>query len=390
MKLELLAFLCSVLPAAKALESWAFAEVTSAKVPIAVSDHSGVRSPDNGIIYLAGGCDHPSGNVWNADFATFVCNSVTDAFFAFDPVTKTFETLETLPRPRYRHSSAIVGGKVWLLGGRTLFDDLIPEIDAYDIATNTWSTPSSLPAEYVVSDQAGFGTSDIYIAGGYDQNYTAMTTVVKISGDGQTFTKVGDLNEERGDVFGVAKKDGTKAYVAGGFTHSNWCKPLTSAEEFDFATETWTSLPDLVDARGEIALVENSGHLYAIGGEGPLDEGLCASNNYTIATKTVATDRIEILNDGETAWQVLEDFPEERFRFAAVGVEEDDVIYTFGGQVKFDEDCQCFKTTDKVFVYGKPEDVAEKGDVVEPDSGSAKSHCVTVAISALGLVLAFL
>ena len=56
MKIELLAFLCSVLPAAKALESWAFAEVTSAKVPIAVSDHSGVRSPENGIIYLAGGC----------------------------------------------------------------------------------------------------------------------------------------------------------------------------------------------------------------------------------------------------------------------------------------------------------------------------------------------
>lgn len=55
MKIELLAFFCSALPTASALESWTFAEV-DAKVPIAVSDHSGVRSPDNGLIYLAGGC----------------------------------------------------------------------------------------------------------------------------------------------------------------------------------------------------------------------------------------------------------------------------------------------------------------------------------------------
>jgi len=387
MKIELLAFFCSALPTASALESWTFAEV-DAKVPIAVSDHSGVRSPDNGLIYLAGGCDDTSGNVWNANYSTFMCGSVTDAFYAFDPASKTFKTLKALPRPRYRHSSAIVDNKVWLLGGRTLFDAVIPEIDVYDISSKTWSTPSSLPAEFQVSDHAGFGTSDVYIAGGYDANYTAKKTVVKISSDGQTFAKVGDLNVERGDVFGVANKDGTKAYVGGGFTHTNWCKPLTSAEEYDFSTGQWTSLPDLLDARGEIALVENSGHLYAIGGEGPLNEASCNANNYTIATKTVATDRIEILMDGETAWKILENFPEERFRFAAVGVEEDDVIYTFGGQVKFDGSCQCFKTTDKVFVYGKPEDVADKGTII--DAGSTKSLFVTVAACALGLALASL
>ena len=55
MKIETIAFLCWALPFANSLESWAFAEV-DAKVPIAVSDHSGVRSPDNGLIYLAGGC----------------------------------------------------------------------------------------------------------------------------------------------------------------------------------------------------------------------------------------------------------------------------------------------------------------------------------------------
>jgi len=385
MKFEFFAFMCSVLPAATALESWTFAEV-DAKLPKAISDHSGVRSPDNGLIYLAGGCDDANGNAWNADWKTFVCGSVADAFFVFDSVSKTFETLTNLPRPRYRHSTAIVDNKVWLLGGRTLEDGLIPEIDMYDIATKTWTTPGNLPEAYVVSDQAGFFTSDIYIAGGYDQDYTAVNRVVKISADGKNFTEVGSLKTERGDVYGVTSKDGSKAYVAGGFSHTNFCAPLTSVEEFDIASNTWTSLPELIDARGEIALIENSGHLYAIGGEGPLDQGICEAENYTVATYTVATDRIEILSSGETEWKVLKNFPEERFRFAAVGVEDEDVIYTFGGQVKFNETCQCFKTTDKVFVYGKPADIADKGAIVT-DAGSSKSLYVTVAAGVVGVVL---
>jgi hypothetical protein len=59
----------------------------------------------------------------------FACSSLSKSLYTFDPEDEEFEQLVDLPRPRYRHSSAIVKNKVWLVGGRDLVDNLIPEVD---------------------------------------------------------------------------------------------------------------------------------------------------------------------------------------------------------------------------------------------------------------------
>jgi hypothetical protein len=46
--------------------------------------------------------------------------------------------------------------------------------------------------------------------------------------------------------------------------------------------------------------------------------------------------------------------PQALFRFAAAEWETSDdegVIFVFGGQVGFDPDCECFRTTNKVMVF---------------------------------------
>lgn len=262
-------------------------------------------------------------------------------------------------------------------------NSLIAAIDVFDIATGTWTTVGSLPDNYLVSDHASFVHDEIYIAGGYNFEYAAQTTVLKIALNGTTFEEAPPLAVARGDIIGVASNDGSSAYVAGGFTDLDWCQPLFSVEKYDFDTSEWTTLADLIDARGEIVLVENRNHLYSLGGEGPLDYDGCIAETFDVSTKTVATDRIEILMDGETSWKILESFPEKRFRFAAVGVQEDDVIYTFGGQTAFDEDCECFKTTDGVYIFGTAEDVEAKGTIIAKDSASAKSIGATLIACAL-------
>jgi hypothetical protein len=239
----------------------------------------------------------------------------------------------------------------------------------------------------LVSDHASFVQDEVYIAGGYDATYTAMTTVLKIGFNGTTFEEVAPLNVARGDIVGVTSNDGSSAFVAGGFSHVDWCQPLVSVEEYKFGTNEWSTLPDLMDARGEIVLVESGNHLYSLGGEGPLDYEGCSTDTYQISTKTIATDRIEILMDGETEWKILESFPKERFRFAAVGIAEDDIIYTFGGQTAFDEDCQCFKTTDGVYIFGSISDVEAKGTYIpkesDADAGSSKSVATALVAGAL-------
>ena len=49
-----------------------------------------------------------------------------------------------MPAPRYSAASAVVDGKLWLMGGRTNFTPLSTVI-IYDVATDTWAAGPELP-----------------------------------------------------------------------------------------------------------------------------------------------------------------------------------------------------------------------------------------------------
>lgn len=73
--------------------------------------------------------DDEEGNKFIGD-GQVVCSSISKSFYIFDPVDEEFSDLPDLPRARYRHSSAIAGNKIWIVGGRTIPDDeLIPKVD---------------------------------------------------------------------------------------------------------------------------------------------------------------------------------------------------------------------------------------------------------------------
>lgn len=224
-----------------------------------------------------------------------------------------------------------------------------------------------LPSQYQTSDHASFtqGSSSspfLHIAGGYNQTYGAQDTVFRIntaaSTDSLVLEEVAPLLEARGDIFGAANN--LEAYVGGGFTDANgFCAPLATVEKYDFVSDTWSKEPDLINARGEIVLVELNSKLYAMGGERQI-ENICAITGDTDPGElTVGLELVEVLEAGE--WKVVDEFANHKFRFAAVGDDETGVIYAFGGQTEWDNDCECFKTTDDVQSFGEP----------GPGSGSA-------------------
>ena len=112
-------------------EGWVFGTRDGVTLPKAISDHTATLSSD-GMVYIAGGCDGENGNEWDPAFGDngmFLCGSISDSLYSFDPVDGVFAELTKLPRARYRHSAAIVDNKLWIMGGRTLYDNLIAEID---------------------------------------------------------------------------------------------------------------------------------------------------------------------------------------------------------------------------------------------------------------------
>jgi hypothetical protein len=162
-----------------------------------------------------------------------------------------------------------------------------------------------------------------------------------------TVEEMSPLVEARGDIF--AASDNNFAYVGGGFTDANdFCAPITSAEKYEFAANTWTTLPPLINERGEIVMVESNGDVFAMGGERQI-EGVCELTGTTDPGElTVGLEVVEVLSDGE--WKVIEGFDDHKFRFAAVSV--DGLIYAFGGQAAWDNECECFKTTDDIQLLG--------------------------------------
>lgn len=347
-------------------------EVLESRLPKKLSDHTASVASD-GLMYIAGGCDSIDGNVYitlGNNEGYFACDSISSSFYSFDPTTRIFETLGEIPRPRYRHTSSSVGNQLWLIGGRDPAGDIIPEIDVYNIDSKSWSTVT-LPSQYLVSDHASFTQepSYVFIAGGYDQNYTAYDTLARIDtstlgDDSLTIDAMAPLLTARGDISGAVASNGLSAFVTGGFTDANgFCAPLGSTEQYTFASNTWTELPNLINERGEVVLVDVNNHLYALGGERQI-EGICDSAGDEIdpGEQTVGTDEVEVFENN--AWSVISDFPNHRFRFAAA-VDKDGLIFAFGGQTAYDGACQCFRTTDDVAIFGQVVDSSSAAIVID-------------------------
>lgn len=364
-KPALLLLACSVLCAANQWEV-----LDDVQLPKALSDNTATATP-SGQILVAGGCDAPNGNTFidaegnQLDF--FICESISDELYAFDPVEGLFTTLAKLPRPRYRHAAVYAGGKLWLVGGRNVPDDaVIGEVDVYDPETNSWSTPGSIPSTRLTSDNGAFTNADesqVYVVGGYNPFYSnpdALTNLFTIdvaralNADSPSIV-IGDkrpMQTQRGDIHAVTDSKGTKAYVTGGFSMYP-CSPLKSVEVYDIEADSWSYTGDLSSARGDKALVELGNKIYAVGGE-TSHKDQCSENPDDVpplSAQSVAVDAVEVLLPNKKNWSVVASIPNFRFRFSAASHPASGKIYTFGGQDAFDSDCNCFPTSDTVVAY---------------------------------------
>lgn len=158
-----------------------------------------------------------------------------------------------------------------------------------------------------------------------------------------------DMNLERGDVASASAD--SYALIAGGFTHdNNFCEPHVEAESYSFADNVWTKIDDMTYGRGDKVLVALGNEIYALGGERQI-EGKCELEDLPEpGERTIVIDKVERYDVDVDEWFTLADLPTGHlFRFAGVGYKDE--IYTFGGQQRYDLDCNCFKTADEITIY---------------------------------------
>ena len=110
------------------------------KLPKPLSDVSASVGQD-GLIYIAGGCDSSFGSQYSDEEGTFLCNSVSSSFYSFNPETQQFTTLKDMPAARYRHAAVAINNQIWLVGGRDADDRVQGEVH---VSKHLATTSSSL------------------------------------------------------------------------------------------------------------------------------------------------------------------------------------------------------------------------------------------------------
>ncbi|GMR43353.1 hypothetical protein PMAYCL1PPCAC_13548, partial [Pristionchus mayeri] len=232
-------------------------------------------------------------------------NESTMAFY--DPIMDRWTKCKSLPSTRGRDGVAIVGTKIFAIGG---YDgkDRLKSVDVYDAITDKWEKAADMSTE---RSAVGAGVIDgkIYAAGGYNGQasmnsmemlnpdvavpaWTMMAPMHHLRGapaacafngklyvigghDGQQVWKHGECYDPATNTwsmiaemkykrcrFGAAVCDG-QIYVVGGFDGAAF---LRDAERYDPSTNTWITIKQTKERRSRSAVAVSCGKLFVIGG----------------------------------------------------------------------------------------------------------------------------
>jgi N-acetylneuraminic acid mutarotase len=196
----------------------------------------------NGTLYAVGG---------------YRCCVYPAAVEAYDPARDTWTTRASLPTPRKDLGAATVGGILYAVGGNNRFTSTggpVGTVEAYDPATDTWTTKAPMPT---ARHRLGVAAVDgiIYAVGGIDAAGNILTTLEVYDPATDTWTTKAPMPTARAD-FGIAVVNGV-LYAVGAYNSA-------TVEAYDPLTDTWTTKAPMPTALRSVAAAGMDGVLYAV------------------------------------------------------------------------------------------------------------------------------
>ncbi|MDD5658284.1 MAG: hypothetical protein PHF00_13615, partial [Elusimicrobia bacterium] len=199
-------------------------------------------------------------------------------------------TKANVPTPRYESAAAVLGRKIYLLGGYS--PSYHNENEEYDQAANTWLTKAPMPTARNQLCAAAVG-GRIYAFGGTNGSPLALNEEYDPAANAWT-TKANMPTARR---MSAATAMGDKIYALGGDNGS----VLDQNEGYDPSANTWTTKTAMPTPRYKFtATAAGNGKLYAAGG--------CAS---------VKLSTNEEYDPAANAWSTKASMPTPRYAHAA-------------------------------------------------------------------------
>ncbi len=217
-----------------------------------------------------------------------------------------------LPSYRYEFGGAVVGDKIFVVGGiyAPSVYNVTKKNECFDVATAKWELCADHP---VVVHHPG-ATADgnkVYIIGGNGIRITSSSYAHSYNPETDSWQRLADMPTKR-CALGLSHWGG-KIYAVGGADNKS---PLAILEEYDIQTNSWQRQADMPTAREHLFAVATGGKIYAIGGY---------QND-----RFHNVDTFESYDVEKKVWETLPPVPARISGFSACVW--GDSIFTFGGE----------------------------------------------------------
>jgi N-acetylneuraminic acid mutarotase len=212
----------------------------------------------NGMLYAIGGMDL-GGNNW-------ISLSVVEEY---DPKTDKWVRKQDMPTSRWSLGTSAVNGKIYAIGGGTN-GALYRIVEEYDPSSDTWERKADMPTA-----RDGFSTcvvnGVIYAIGGWLLGGGLSATAVEAyDPKTDTWTRKANMLTGRQGLATVVVD--SKIYAIGGLSKGtlildvNPKDILSSVEEYNPVTDTWTEKSNMPEKRAGLATCAINGRIYVFGG----------------------------------------------------------------------------------------------------------------------------
>jgi N-acetylneuraminic acid mutarotase len=210
----------------------------------------------DGKIYVFGGSDG---------------GTLTSSVEEYNPSTNTWTEKSPMPVPKMHFQTEVINGKIYIIGGLNPVDGVGPavnttSVEVYDPVKNEWTQKSPMKTPRF-SFQTEIVEGKIYAMGGINDQVNALSSVEVYDPSIDRWSSKKDMNLARswfqtavvnGKIIAIG---GTKK--AGDYSEGNF---LSSVEEYNPKTNTWTEKSSLLTPRGFFQSAIVDGRLYVLGG----------------------------------------------------------------------------------------------------------------------------
>ena len=246
------------------------------KNPMPLPSHHVALAEVNGKIHVIGGFTKP----WNGPTAWVPI----DNHWEYDPAADSWKPLAPLPTKRGSPAAAVVGGKIYVIGGATTHPGSTETSihparphrssdanEVYDPATNSWSARSPMPTPRNHA-AAGVVNNKIYVLGGrLGAGFITRASNTDITemydpATNQWGPLLAPMPTARSAVAWGTYKG--RIYVAGGeVRNATMSGAYRSVEAYDAAANRWMVLPPMEIARHGLAGDIIGNKLYLVSGD---------------------------------------------------------------------------------------------------------------------------